>query len=271
MEEPQRRARDTYNAAADNYDDPANEYWARYGRRTVERLRLRPGLNVLDVACGAGASALPAAEAVGPTGRVVAVDLADQLLGLARAKAERLRLQQVEFRNGDMTCLGLPDESFDAVICVFGIFFVPDIERVVAELWRIVRPGGKLAITTWGPGLFEPMYGAFDEAVRGERPDLVSDFRPWDRLTEAPAVERLFRDGGATRVDVEAEEGQQTLADPESWWSVVLGSGLRSAIEAMGPQSSERVRMNNLAFIREHGVSSITTNVIYGTATKVGA
>lgn len=99
----------------------------------------------------------------------------------------------------------------------------------------------------------------------------MSDFRPWDRITEVPAVEKLLTDGGAKTIEVAAEEGQQPLAGPESWWSVVLGSGLRSAVEAMGPESAERVRAHNLAFIRDHDVASITTNVIYGSATKAGS
>jgi ubiquinone/menaquinone biosynthesis C-methylase UbiE len=271
MEEPQRKAQATYNAAADSYDDPANGYWERYGRRTVEGLQLRPGVSVLDVACGTGASALPAAEAVGPTGRVVAVDLADQLLAIARGKAEKRGLNHVEFRNGDMTRLNIPDESFDAIVCVFAIFFVPDMEGLVAELWRMVRPGGKLAITTWGPSIFEPMYSAFDKALGQERPDLISEFRPWDRITDVPSVEKLLSVDGTASIDVTTEEGQQSLNSPESWWSIVLGSGLRSVVEAMGTESAERVRDHNLAYIREHGVESITTNVIYGSATKPGS
>ena len=56
----------------------------------------------------------------------------------------------------DATCTGLPDGAFDAVVCVFGVFFAPDMAAFVQEMWRLVRPGGVLAITTWGPGLFEP-------------------------------------------------------------------------------------------------------------------
>jgi SAM-dependent methyltransferase len=81
------RARDTYNAAADTYDDPANSFWARFGHRTVERLHLRPADRVLDVCSGSGASALPAAQRVGPSGSVLGIDLADNLLAHARAKA----------------------------------------------------------------------------------------------------------------------------------------------------------------------------------------
>jgi ubiquinone/menaquinone biosynthesis C-methylase UbiE len=147
------RAAATYNAAADHYDDPANAFWERFGRRTIERLSLAPGARVLDVCCGSGASALPAAERVGPAGDVLGVDLAGDLLALARAKAAARGLRNAEFRLGDMLDLGVPAASFDAVVCVFGIFFVPDVAAAVRALWRCVRPGGRLAVTTLGPAL----------------------------------------------------------------------------------------------------------------------
>src|SRR5215217_1969203 len=76
MEEAKKKAANTYNAAADFYDDPANTFWERYGRRTVERLRLSHEDRILDVCCGSGASAIPAAEIVNPGGSVLGVDLA---------------------------------------------------------------------------------------------------------------------------------------------------------------------------------------------------
>jgi len=190
------RAAATYNAASDHYDDPANAYWDRYGRRTVDRLVLRPGMRVLDVCCGSGASGLPAAEAVAPDGQVLGVDLAEKLLALARAKAQQRGLTNIEFRTGDMLDLGLPEAGFDAVVCVFGIFFVPDIPAAVRELWRFVAPGGALAITTWGPRFVEPMGTAFWNAVRDEQPDLYRGFNPWDRITEPQALSALFADAG---------------------------------------------------------------------------
>jgi len=78
------------------------------------------------VCCGTGASALAAAERVGPTGRVVAVDFAEQLLELGRARARARCLDNVRFAVGDLTRLDVPDGSFDAVVCNFGIFVAPD-------------------------------------------------------------------------------------------------------------------------------------------------
>src|SRR5262249_42631758 len=134
MEPAKLKAATTYNAASDHFDDGPLAFWDRYGTRTVERLALARGAAVLDVGCGSGASALPAAAAVGPGGRVVGVDLAERLLALARAKAARRNLGNVEFRTGDMERLEFPDASFDAVICVFAIFFVADMAKQVSAL-----------------------------------------------------------------------------------------------------------------------------------------
>jgi len=98
--EMRNRAAATYNAAADTYDSAANTFWERFGRRTVERLQLRPGMRVLDVCAGSGASALPAAEGVGSTGMVVAVDAARSLLSLLERKARARRLDHVHLVAG---------------------------------------------------------------------------------------------------------------------------------------------------------------------------
>src|SRR5512147_1662738 len=220
LEAVKRKAEKTYNAAADTFNAEPLAFWDRYGRRTVQRLHLRGGARVLDVCCGAGASALPAAEAVGSNGKIVAVDLAEELLKLGRMRATAAGLHWLEFRRGDMTALTFPDNHFDAVICVFGIFFVPDMESQVAKLWRLVKPGGQLAITTWGPGIFAPAYEIWLAAVRRVRPDLYSAFNPWDRITTPDAVRKLFADAGIGRVDVVPEVGYQALRAPDDFWTI---------------------------------------------------
>lgn len=114
---------------ADHYLLPALGFWDRWGVATVDRLPLASGDAVLDVCCGAGASALPAARAVRATGSVLGLDLAAPLLGLARQRAMTLGLSNVSFRNCDATAAGLESGSFDAVVCVFGVFFAADCAR----------------------------------------------------------------------------------------------------------------------------------------------
>ena len=272
MEDPLRQAKAkaaaTYDAAADHFDDAPLSFWERIGKQTIDRLALSAGAKVLDVGCGTGASALPAAAAVGAKGSVIGVDLSGRLLERARAKAKARGITNVELRSADMTSLGYPDAHFDAVVSVFSIFFVPDMEGLVRELWRMVRPGGKLAVTTWGPRIFEPAYSRWQKAIRLERPDLYSAFNPWDRITDPEAVRRLLRDGGATNIEVAAEDGFQVLRSAEDWWIIALGSGLRWAIEQMGPEAAARIKMDNINWLNENKIDRLEANAIYAIARK---
>jgi ubiquinone/menaquinone biosynthesis C-methylase UbiE len=263
------KAATTYNAAADHFDDGPLAFWDRYGRGTIERLRVKPGSVILDVGCGSGASALPAGQVVGQHGRVIGVDLADRLLAMARAKAAAQELQNIEFRQADMEALGYPDESFDAVVCVFAIFFVPDMVKQVCELWRMVRLGGQLAITTWGPRMFEPGSAAWWAAVKQFRPDLHSAFNPWERIITPQAVSQLLTDSGIREAEIIAEDGQQVLQSPDDWWTVVQGSGYRWTLEQMDDETVARVRDMNLKTLHNNRTKSIETNVIYAVATKI--
>ena len=264
------RARATYDAAADRYDDSALGFWARSGERTIERLGLQPGMQVLDVACGSGASALPAARRVGPAGRVIGIDLSDRMLEMGRDKARRAHVANLEFRHGDMTDLGFDDGTFDAVVCVFGVSFAPDMEGFVSELWRMVKPGGRLAITTWGPRLWAPMYDVWRDSVRRERPDLISDFHPWHRITTPTAGSGLLRAAGVPRdgLRVMPEFDVWPLRSAHDWWAIVMGSGLRWTMDELEPEMLERVRRANLDHARRQDVASVTCNVLYATATK---
>jgi ubiquinone/menaquinone biosynthesis C-methylase UbiE len=270
-EEAQRRAAFAYNAAADSYDKSPLSFWNYFGGQTIERLSLPPGSSVLDVCCGAGASALSAAKLVGPRGKVKGVDLANELLELARAKATQQHLDNIHFELGDMLSLRFPSESFDAVVCVFGIFFVPDMVMAVRELWRLVRPGGQLAVTTWGPNLFEPTNSAFWRSIKDVRTALYKSFNPWDRINDPATLEEILRDGGVEAPKITAENRLHPISSAEDWWTIILGSGYRGTIEQLNASERERVKDANLAFIREAKISAIETNVLYALATKSGA
>jgi ubiquinone/menaquinone biosynthesis C-methylase UbiE len=265
---PQEKAERTYNFTADFFDDPVLGFWDRCGLRTVELMGLRPGMRVLDVCCGTGASALPAAEAVGAGGSVIGVDLAENLLALAREKAAARRLVNIEFLKADMTQLPFEQDSFDAVVIVFGIFFVPDMEAQVRKLWRLVRPGGKLAITTWGPRFFEPAYTEWKTVLASVAPELVSDFNPWDRITTVGAVRQLIEgslgESSERAIRVVAEESAQPMRTPEDFWRVALGSGLRWPIEQLGESSALLLKELLLQRLAERQVTRIETNAIYG-------
>lgn len=223
---------------------------------------------MLDVCCGSGASALPAAEITGETGSVLGMDLSERLLALARNKARERGLRNTEFRAGDLLDLRLPEASFDAVVCVFGIFFVPDMAAAVDSLWRRVRPGGKLAITTWGPRFFEPASAGFWDAIRAVRPDLHKGFNPWDRITEPEPLRAVLREGGVERAEILSEAGEHPVPSEEAWWAAVLGSGYRGTIDQLDDAQRAQVRAACAEHLRRHQITSVEANVLYATATK---
>ena len=267
-ENAQERAAFTYNAAADFFDASPLSFWDYFGRRTIELASLPSGSRVLDVCCGAGASALPAAEAVGPRGNVIGVDLAKQLLELARTKAVQRRLGNIEFEVGDMLSMRFPTASFDAVVCVFGIFFVPDMVKAVSELWTRVRPGGKLAVTTWGPNFCKPANDAFWRSIKNVRLDLHKGFNPWDRIDSPASLRGIFDQVRIASPTITREDRLHPINSAEDWWTIVLGSGYRGTIEQLNLVERQRVKEANLAFIRDEKISAIETNVLYALAAK---
>ncbi len=111
----------------------------------VRAARLAPGQRVLDIATGTGLVAEAAAAAVGPTGSVVAADIAPAMLGQAKERLGALPNASVAVEDGQ--ALSFPDRSFGAVICGLGLMFFPDPARGLAEFRRVLRPGGRVAVS----------------------------------------------------------------------------------------------------------------------------
>jgi SAM-dependent methyltransferase len=108
--------------------------------------RLSPGERVLDVGCGAGTDTLVAAQMVAPDGHVTGIDMTPEMLGKARAAAAEMDVANVEFVEGEVERLPFPAESFDVVISNGVIDLIPDKDAVFSELFRVLRPGGRIQI-----------------------------------------------------------------------------------------------------------------------------
>jgi ubiquinone/menaquinone biosynthesis C-methylase UbiE len=125
-------------------------YAEKGGEEFVARTEIKPDSRILDVACGTGNTAIPAARA---GGLVTGVDIAPNLLEQARRRAAVEQLS-IRFQEGDAEELPYPDREFDIVLTMFGAMFAPRPERVAAELIRVCRPGGLIAMANWTPDGF---------------------------------------------------------------------------------------------------------------------
>jgi SAM-dependent methyltransferase len=157
---------------------------ARGAEDFIKRLNLQPGMKALDVACGTGNLALPAAR-LGAL--VTGVDIAPNLIKQARENAEREGLK-IQFDEGDAEALPYEDASFDAVVTMFGAMFAPRPELVAAELKRVCRPGGFIAMANWTPTGF---VGRMFKTVSGHVPPPAGMPPPVLWGVEATVRERL--------------------------------------------------------------------------------
>ncbi|MCP9463864.1 MAG: methyltransferase domain-containing protein [Nitrospira sp.] len=173
---------------------PGWEKWDRFfdeqmtflNHRLVGDARLRPGLKVLDLGSGTGYPALLAAQTVGASGRVIGVDLAEQMVAAAERKAKRLGLTNITFQQGDVTTLPFEDCSFDAVISRFCLMFLPDVPKALSEIRRVLKPGGWMAVAVWSAPDKNPSISLSMEAIRR-----VVDLPPPDPT--APGIFRLAK------------------------------------------------------------------------------
>jgi len=140
------------------HDERFRQVTAPVSRRLLELAGLSPGMRVLDIASGTGEPALPAAEVVGPGGRVVLTDQSEEMLAVAREKAEARRLTNVEFRVADGEELDAGDGEFDAVLCRWGIMFMPEPVRCLRQARAALKPGGRIAMAVWGPPERNPFF-----------------------------------------------------------------------------------------------------------------
>lgn len=144
--------RQDWNRVADGWekwDRFFDEQMAFLNHRLVADARLRSGMRVLDLGSGTGYPALLAARTVRPSGTVVGVDLAEQMLDAARRKTTLLKLSNVTFRTGDVTTLPFEAASFDAITTRFCLMFLPEIPKAVAEIARVLKPDTWVAAAIW--------------------------------------------------------------------------------------------------------------------------
>lgn len=193
--------------------------------RTLEALAVRPGETILDAGCGPGLLTADLARLTGEHGRVLAVDKSADMLALARARCDGM--SQVEFRQAEIERLEDPDAGFDAAVCTQVLLYVADVPAALAEMHRLTRPGGRLAVveTDWrgcivnsgDSALTETMIKAWDDAVPS--PNLPARLAP------------MLRSAGFRAVRVEAVPILNTSLRPDAYSADIIRWFHRKAVQ----------------------------------------
>lgn len=232
-EERKAQVRRQFNGLAADYDSGPGCF-AHFGRRLVEAGDVRPEHRVLDVASGRGAVLFPAAEQAGPAGDVAGIDLSDEMVRAANAEAERRGLG-ARVRVGDAENLDFPDASFDRVLCGFGIMFFPDQGRALREFRRVLKPGGRLGVSTWQVGESHEI-----EAVLNDLG--LARTRPPGWISDPDVLSRLLTAAGFAEVRVAPDTHWFRYSGADEYWQQALGTGMRRVLDGLDASQTERVR-----------------------------
>jgi O-methyltransferase/aklanonic acid methyltransferase len=219
-----------FAAMAEQYDQIV-PYFAEFGRRTVELVAPAAGARVLDVACGRGATVVPAAHRVGPAGLVLGVDRAAPMV--AALRRDLAGVSNVAVATADAAALPVPTGGFDLALCGSALFLLPDPAAAAAELHRAVRPGGRVAVsvpreTDGGWPFLRPTFLRHWQAA-----GLPGTPWPADGF-DATAV---LSAAGFTEVTATVVAAELRFGDGDTWWRWIHTMGWRAALDRLPARS----------------------------------
>jgi SAM-dependent methyltransferase len=243
----------------------------------LEAAQLRPGMGVLDLACGVGDPALSIAARVAPSGRVTATDLGPGMMSLAEALARKKGLTNIEFREASAESLPFADASFDVLTCRFGIMFFPDLAKALRECLRVLKPGGRAAFVAWGKKeqpFFATTAGIVLKHLPVPPPPPDPDGPSLFMFGERDRLRRALQSAGFTSVHEEDRviPGRWSGSEEEYWEQFTeVAAPFRLLLDQLGPDQRARARSESLLAVRKFRSGSeinLPLEIVIGSATR---
>ena len=237
-----------FDTVAASYDHSSLSFFPETAKRLVEHLELEPHQLLLDVCTGTGVVALTAAEKL-TQGKVTGIDLSSGMLQQAKNKAAAKNLDNTEFKQMDLDHLEFDEATFDIATSSFGLFFLEDMTKGLGNIASTVKPGGKIAITSFAGEAFSPMADIFIkryESTGREVPPLS-----WKRLATQELIEEQFNAVNITNVNIYHEPLGYQMTSASMWWDVVWNAGWRSLLNQMSAEEQKVFEKEHLEEIAE--------------------
>lgn len=214
--------------------------------RMLELSLPRSGERVLELGCGPGGPGLDAARLVAPDGEVVLSDVAAEMTAIAAARVAELSLANVSTRVLDLEHIDEPDGSYDVVLCREALMLVPDPIGAAAEIRRVLRPGGRVVLTVWGPRARNPWLGVVFASVSDQLgatmppPGIPHPFS----LDDAQQLAGVLSEAGLADVAVSEFDTPYHAATVEEWWerTAALAGPLAQKLAALPEPAAQALR-----------------------------
>jgi ubiquinone/menaquinone biosynthesis C-methylase UbiE len=200
--------------------DDVDERGADVTAAMLAAVDLNPGAHVLELACGTGGVGIAAAERLRGTGQVVLSDVVPEMAAIAGERARQRGLGNVRLSTLDLEQIAEPDCAFDAALCREGLMFAVEPQRAAAEIHRVLRPAGRLAVAVWGPQHDNPWLGLVFDAVASVTgfpvppPGIPGPFA----LGDAGRLHQILVDAGLVDVTIEEIATPLRSASFDAWW-----------------------------------------------------
>ena len=219
---------------------------------------LLPGERVVDVACGTGHVTRAAAERVGGTGTVTGIDIAPDMIEVAKLVPVPHGAAHIDWQVSDAAALPTPDASVDAVLCQLGLMFMEDKAAALSEMRRVLAPSGRLVINT--PGRIPPFFGALERAiVEHIDPDLGRFVSAVFSMHDPEDVAVLLRQAGFTNVVSKVLTTTLRLPAPaEFLWQYIGLTPMATRIEAAPDNVKSALESQFVDEARQHVTDGVT-------------
>ena len=237
-----------YGLASDGYNKRALIFFSQGAESLVDFAGLSPGQRILDVASGTGHAASYAGRKVGVRGSVVGIDIAEQMVNLANTHARALSASNVRFELMDGEHASFDDNEFDAVLCSYGVFFIPGMVNGVKEWKRVTKHGGWVCLSAFGETAFQPQSDLFENRIRQFGPIIPDRKRPfgWQRLVAVQSLTSLLNEAGLTNIQAREVKIGYLLRNQEEWWDICWNSGFRGPLAQLNAADLRQFREDHL-------------------------
>jgi ubiquinone/menaquinone biosynthesis C-methylase UbiE len=232
-----------FSQAATTYDRIGPRFFSYFGQRLVNVAELARGDDVLDVASGRGAVLFPAAAKVGLRGRVIGIDFSPEMVRETVKDIESQNLRHAKVRQMDAERMNFSDASFNWVLCGFALWMFADPARVLQEFHRVLRPGGRVGLSTWSAD--NPCQAWCYEVLRPFAPPLSSKVAASKNVAKFDTplqLETALQQAGFTAIRITVEEKDFAYASEEEFWLSLWSSGIRRQLEKMTPSVLEQAK-----------------------------